>query len=158
MSELPRKSQSTWPFAKWSPLLSLKLFIFLPSVLVYTRVKPKVSDCLRRDRLETVLAKRRERSWYENRVGNRSLDRTVCLAFPADVQPFRITRESSKLLLPLSQRFPLQNQKQIVVRLSDRHSPEPELLDSMLLEQSQRIVLKAFQQSWQAAGNAMEDS
>ena len=45
-----------------------------------------------------------------------------------------------------------------VVRLSDRDIPEPKLFDSMLLEQSQRIILKTFQQSWQAAGNAMEDS
>jgi hypothetical protein len=54
--------------------------------------------------------------------------------------------------------IPIAESGQIVVRLSDRDRPEPKLLDSMLLEQSQRIGLETFQQSWQAAGNAMEDS
>src|SRR5271163_1548971 len=105
-----------------------------------------------------VLTGHRKCSRHQNRVGNGRFEGAVCLALASDVEPFRILQESSKLLFTLSQRFPLQNQEQIVVRLSDCDSPEPKLLDSMLLEQSHRIILKTFQQSWQAAGNAMEDS
>src|SRR5271156_5694132 len=105
-----------------------------------------------------VLTGHRKCGRHQNRVGNGLFEGTVCLALPPDVEPFRILQESSKLLFTLSQRFPLQNQEQIVVRLSDRNSPEPKLFDSMLLEQSQRIILKTFQQRWQAARNAMEDS
>jgi hypothetical protein len=56
------------------------------------------------------------------------------------------------------QRFPLQNQEQIIARLSNRYSPEPELFDSMFFEQPQRIGLKPSQQSRKTTGNAMKHS
>src|ERR1700729_124891 len=94
------------------------------------------------------LTEHRKCSRHQDRVGNGRFEGTVFLAFLSRFEPFRIIRESSKLQLAFRQRFPLQNQEQVVVRLSDRDSPEPKLLDSMLLEQSQRIILKTFQQSW----------
>jgi len=92
----------------------------------------------------------------EDRVGNCCFEGTIYLALSPSIEPFRIIQESSKLPFAIGKRFPLQNQEQIVVRLSDRYSPETELLDSMFFEQSQRISLETFQQSWKAAGNAME--
>src|SRR5580704_14048729 len=147
----------------------MKLFNFPPqSLCIYksgaTRRSPRFERTVSKhqsvcaDAGETVLTEHREGSWYQDRVGNRRLKRTVFLAFPPGLEPFRIGQESSKLRFALSQRSPLQNQKQIVVRVSDRDRPEPKLLDSMLLEKSQRIYLKAFQESWQPAGYAMEDS
>jgi hypothetical protein len=81
---LPRKSRQTWSFANCSSLFSMKLFIFLPLVLVYTRVEPKKfrsasrpdfnapaskfaqvclsRHCLRASAGETVLTERREPS------------------------------------------------------------------------------------------------
>jgi hypothetical protein len=90
-----------------------------------------------------VLTDRRKCSRHQDRVGNCCFDGTVFLALPSCFEPFRILQESSKFLFALSQRFPLQNQEQIIARLSNRYSPEPELFDSMFFEQPQRASKSA---------------
>jgi hypothetical protein len=77
----------------------------------------------------------------ENVVGTR-----IVLVIDASRGPF-------SSLLPFCQRFPLPHQVQIVVALPNRDGPEAELLDSVLLKQSRRVILKAFQQGRQPTGN-----
>src|SRR6185437_4169652 len=85
-------------------------------------------------------------------------DRAVALAFPALGDPFRVALEGVPLLLPLGERFPLQQVVKILVRFADQDGPEAGLANAVLLPQAERDGVEALEERRQATRQAVIDA
>jgi len=79
----------------------------------------------------------------------------ILFAPSARLNPFGIALKGREPLIALGQRFPLQDVDQIGACLPDRHRPEAELSDAVLLEQPHRGRFKSLQQIGKTAGGGM---
>src|SRR5207245_468663 len=94
----------------------------------------------------------------EDRIADRCDQRSVLLAFTACLDPFRVALKRRESFFAFSERVPLKNVDQVLVRFANRNGPETKLPDSMFLEQPNGHRLEPFQQCWQAARKAMVDA
>src|SRR5579862_4536045 len=94
----------------------------------------------------------------ENRIAERGDYGAGFLALVAYRDPFRVRLKRREFLLALVQRFPFENVIEVRVRFADRHRPEANWLDAVLLEQLNGGRFETRYHGGQLARHAMINS